>query len=408
MGNFFRLIGLVLSFYSVALAGNVLRVGPGGHPYTDIQSAILAANPGDLILIEPLSTPYGPIQIQKGVALMSSKGPQYPFLVQGQGPTPAVTIQGVPAGETTTLYDCIVPSPSTQSASILIQQNSGSIRLNHVAVLSPTAIMNGPNALIHVDQSQSVWFSDVYSQIFQQGSQNGTTLGVHGAVFSFSHVLIQSSHFKGSNNFGAGQKGGSGLVLDHSQIYIWSNLESSFIGGNGGDYGGNGMELIDTTHSNAMTCGAGGGSRLRYGTGTIARGRSYYVPGGAGGSGGSTWETFIVTCLLDSGIGGVEVPDRFSIGSTIQGQTWLTEPGAFQYTAFGFTQVTTPIYGRSMLTLDLQRPVFPIFQNTGGGNFSFSVPNMPSLVGLSLSAQSAFWVMGQVQFTEPKMMVLVP
>ena len=231
----------VLALSPAALAdGAVLVVDDNGGPgvdYVDIQSAVDASAPGDVVLVKAGS--YAPFGIVgKGISVVADN--EETARVSGQ-----ILVSEVPAGELAVLRGLSTSTPL--SAGIAIDECAGTVfveECSFVGEVHPNAFGSGlgyPGA--RVQDSASVVFvrsslRGGNGQIVTPTFYSGATPGADGILARRSSIIVVDCTLTGGNG-------------------AWGPAESYASGGEGGD----GIEIFDTTawiFGGAAFCGNGG------------------------------------------------------------------------------------------------------------------------------------------------------
>ncbi|HLQ37481.1 MAG TPA: hypothetical protein VK348_06755, partial [Planctomycetota bacterium] len=121
-----------------ATAGNVLRVGPT-QTYVTIQAAINAAVNGDVIIVDSGVYPAF-VLAGKRVSILPSGTD---FEVQTATGTPAIDVNGIPAGMTVSILGAVVRYTEPSAPAVRISNNPGAVRLSRLFVSMDA---NLPNA----------------------------------------------------------------------------------------------------------------------------------------------------------------------------------------------------------------------------------------------------------------------
>jgi hypothetical protein len=272
----------------VALAGlapatpaDVLVVDAlGGTPYTNIQAAVDAAHPGDLVLVRQGLYP-GFDVLGHDLAVAAFPGAQ----VQVQG---TVSVAATPAGSTVRLSGLVIRGPAHQPT-LWIHDNPGLVRVTGCTV-------DG---------------ADVWTSLVLEGGP-----GVE--LQSNSGVLLAGCEIKGGHGGGLdvgiaeGKKGGAGVRTRTTLLAIYDSKAIGGIGGAG-----------DATSTNCSG-GSGGEGILVEDCGVFLSKTSAH-----GGQGGYAWQ---------GGVGGTGLvvqsnsQAQLLASSTVGGQggpsDWWGQPGA--------------------------------------------------------------------------------
>ena len=305
---------LLFLFSSPAFAGNVLYVG-SSQQYRDIQAAVNAASSGDLIMVDP--GVYSPFQVSsKSLSIVSSGGEQAPFTVQQVTGRSAIEVTTVLPGQTVSIFYAETDHLFGTNPAVNVELNFGTVRLKGVKVhLTRDQLNARAQAAIEVKQSSSVWFDNVH--ILPTAPRKGNTTTLTGgpigtndglsALLAVDSELIVQRYRLFAYDHPAGRLSqryaGDGLRLVRSKAWVLNDPTSEeylpVFGGNGGDYGGSAVHLVNYPghQSTVMNCG-----------------RAWYRPGEGGSrpggylainndrgrivQGQTTLDRFVPSCLL--------------------------------------------------------------------------------------------------------------
>jgi hypothetical protein len=187
------LAAVVAAFASVVPCQATLTVGAGGYP--NVDAAIAAASPGDVIIVLPGA--YSPFTLTKGVTLR----PAVPnTVVFGSSAFPAVVTAQIPPGQTGHIHglrfgalvvdggrlgvvDCTV-TPG------LISVYGGALAVLEGVTISHTLPAFGQSAL-HVDQSEVVAVDTTISILPTGYSFGEAAVELDGSRFRGSRLVLQ-------------------------------------------------------------------------------------------------------------------------------------------------------------------------------------------------------------------------
>lgn len=426
----YRRIGLCLFLGILALAarqstaGTVITVGPG-RQFGDLPQAVAVAQSGDLILVDPQTspnpTPYSPIVIHgRGISILSSV-PGQRYLIAATSLQPGIDVSSIIRGESVTIYEADIQYPDSAAPAIRVQTSAGGVRFQNVKVLTQSNLTSGPSAMIEVDHSESVWLSQVEARANGWGVDPSGN-GVHGLLLRNSGALVQSSVITAFNS--STGRGGNGIHLDQSQLWTTAiSFGSTFITGGNGSIGGNGIFLTDVNTSHVLGCSKDSSTQVvvRGGSGlsVAQRGQDYFATGGSGSNGGVQWSAAMPICAGDAGIVYSTIPDRVRIGTmptfTLEAVGISTSSVGLHGLALGTPFIYwQPISPNGFLAWDLNT----VHGQAGGGTglsavgvwpaYPKSIPGNPGLIGYQLSVQGWLTVPAALSLGEPQMLVVVP
>ncbi|MEM7310799.1 MAG: hypothetical protein AAF682_29280 [Planctomycetota bacterium] len=334
---------LCLSVLAGPAAAAILTVGPTGQ-FAEIADAVAAAQPDDVILVEPGT--YAAFTVDKPLRVFGTA----PGVLVSSFGTTGVEITGVASGE-----DVIVAGLEVQSnpvfsapiASIVVRDSEGTVVLQDVLVdyvLSATGVQ--------VESSDRVLLLD--SDILNAG-------GPAAVVATSSELWIADSTVTGRNpSSGFIEPGADGLFASASTVRVWRSeiaggdasmgKPSLFIDPDGGDGICAESSVVELYGGSAGSVGGGDGSAALF--------------------------------FGNDGVGGAAV--RLSLGSTARIQADLPLSGGLD--AMG-TVMTPDVVADASSTSQLDPTVFPTLsasapQTAVGGSFSAQVEGSPLSVAV--------------------------
>lgn len=258
------------SFASSAIAG-VLTVAPTGAQYTQIQTAVNAAGPDDVILIGPGA--YSAVTIDgKGLTLIKQGTADISILgtttVRNLSASQRVVLSGLRGfGQPSAQYT------ATDGMGLLIENNAGNVRVEYCSFFGAIG-----------------WWDNTHGP-FSGGScglntpeckgRNGAVLFQNTAGVSFGACELRAGRGADAAHttiwecgVGNSERGGDGLLV----VATLASLYDTFcIGGRGGSNG---------------TVGGAGGAGCRTTAGTSQTGVFASATTFAGGNGGDAWDYF--------------------------------------------------------------------------------------------------------------------
>ncbi|MEW6742278.1 MAG: FG-GAP repeat protein [Planctomycetota bacterium] len=251
--------------------------GPGDH-FDEIQHAINAAIPGDVILVRPARY-YPSFLVTKGVTIRSTSGQ---FLLENNG---LAAVERVPAGETASISGLQVAVWGGYT-SIEIRDCAGEVVLEDVRVAGDIWSDSGDSALLHTSNCNLVSMTCV--RIVGGQSWDCYSVPPWAMAIDSARVLLHDAAVEGWSAAGAcpgrdGPGGGGGLFLaDDSSVVLSLPFICGGRGANGSDH--------DPWGGYPSTRGGPGGSALQAlldSRDLLVMGRGGdEVRGGDGGNGG--------------------------------------------------------------------------------------------------------------------------
>ncbi|MFO0983062.1 MAG: FG-GAP repeat protein [Planctomycetota bacterium] len=253
----------------------VWYVGTPDDDFIDIQSAIDAAQTGDVIFVKPIKT-FEVFSLSKGVVIRCISGR---FMIKPSPTSDAISIVGIPADEVACVSG-IENGPYGPAVSLDIRQCAGHVILEDLALFAD----NLGSTVVTIDECAFVHATDLLAR----GGVSGQDLNEPAVHILDSQVIMSSAFLSGPSvagfqwDTGNGCPGASGLVLSRSRVVM---CRSSVRGGSGGDG--------DTyySHEHPPTGGRGGaGITLDAADLLLAGCCDERVQGGDGGDAGWDWD----------------------------------------------------------------------------------------------------------------------
>ncbi len=269
---------LALVLLCAPTAAAVLTVGPpgSGAQFTDIQDAVDAAAPNDVILVQPGT--YGPVTVTKPVRI---EGDGTGDVIVAVAVGVALVVESIGPGE-----EVVISSVEVQAnplsfnpfpASILVRNNQGTVVLRGIRVDHPSSEIG-----VEIIRSDRVLL--LFSEILEAGTRNGATVG--GAVVAvLSEVWIAGCEITGGSLLTPfNEPGRPGVQVASSALHVWRSTVrgGDALGGLPDPFaaaaGGSGVDAQDST---VVLYGGPPGDHVRGGQGAV----SYFGANGAGGPG---------------------------------------------------------------------------------------------------------------------------
>lgn len=254
---------LTLFITAPLAAGDLLTVGPTGA-FAEIQDALDAAEPGDVLLVQPGT--YQPIAIDQPVRVVGDGTGDVVIASPG---TSGVVVTGLVAGEEVVLAGIEVraePASPLFPASVLLMDNAGTVLLHDLRVSHPGSDVG-------------VW-SESCARVLLLGAEileAGTTslAGPNAAVFArHSELWIADSTITGGNDVipaGSANPGDEGVYVFGGTLHVW---RSTIRGGDGvsgtGSFISPGGGHAILAHSSSVTLYGGPEGALEGGDGALA------------------------------------------------------------------------------------------------------------------------------------------
>lgn len=264
------LLALVLAALPAAAQVHVLTVGPQGAQYADLQSAVDAAQDGDVLLVRDLPAwAPGPRVVIAGKDLtLVACGPE-PVRVQ------ALLIRDVPAGKHVVIQGITPLAPTAGGGGLALENCAGAVRVMDAAFLPIDPL--APHS-IEVRACADVEFANV-DGLNGAAAPPEPTLSVRSSRLVLSQSRVEGALGLPSTGGQPGASGGTAIGLRASELW----LHASFVHGGSGGPGANGA----CPPLPAPTSGGDGGVGLVAGVGSIVHDRSAVLEGGAAGKGGA-------------------------------------------------------------------------------------------------------------------------
>ena len=365
---------LVAAFTTSAGAG-VLTVAPSGAAYTDIQAAVTAANPGDLVLVS--TGTYGPVTVDgKDLTICADFGATVSIVgtttVMNVSATQQVVLSNLTgAGVTSSLLD------ETAGAGLVVADNAGFVRVEACRFSGARGSDTGGFLQFCCDYGghDEGWDGGLMRDNLAGVSLAGTTLiGGEG---------LQTNPNCGC---GFGAVGGDALRVRATIVSLYDAMLVGGRGGSNGTTGGEGGAACRTIAGASTTGVFASGSSFTGGDGGDGYDGIIWSEGGDGGSGLFVAAGTTVQLLGDQfsgGSGGIAAYDIFPAGSNGLGQvisgTAFTYPG----TSVGFEAMTLA-RGGDQVRLEIQGTPGESVRLVVSSTPTFQV--VPSWRGVRLSA----------------------
>jgi hypothetical protein len=269
----------------VALAplcgADVLTVGPpgSGSQFTQIQAAVDAAQPDDVLLVRPGT--YQPIVVETPVRIL---GVAPGVIVEGVPDQPAVTVRGIGAGQEFVLSGTRVRAQGffTRPNTIVLENSAGTLVLQNVTIVqdpfegSLVGVRSTACARVLLLGSRILSAGELDTQtgavVVQQGDLwiAGCEIrgsddpyfalsGPHGVQATDATVRVWRSQIVGGDSDGKNgigdAQGGDGIRATRTSVELYGGPGTLVRGGDGEEalfeegFGGPGVELLD--HSSA-------------------------------------------------------------------------------------------------------------------------------------------------------------
>ncbi|MBK7875510.1 MAG: hypothetical protein IPJ77_07125 [Planctomycetes bacterium] len=262
-------LALVLAALPAAAQVHVLTVGPQGSQYADLQSAVDAAQDGDVLLVSDLPAwAPGPRVVIAGKDLT--------LVARGPGPVraQALLVRDVPAGKHVLVQGITPLAPTAGGGGLALEDCAGAVRVVDAAFLPIDPL--APHS-IEVRACADVEFANV-DGLHGAATPPEPTLSVRSSRFVLSQSRVEGALGHPSSGGQPGASGGSAIGLRASELW----LHGSYIhGGPGGSGASGGCPPLP-----APTSGGDGGVGLVAGAGSIVHDRGAILEGGAAGVGG--------------------------------------------------------------------------------------------------------------------------
>lgn len=365
------------------LAQATLTVNSGGGAmFTDVQPAILAAMPGDRIVVAGLG-PYGAFTVDRGVDVEAPQG----------AVVPNFSVTNVPSAQRVRVAGFTVSQTNNGSVSVL--GCAGRVLLADLRLAGGFALVSTPNPGLSIANA-----GDVLVDRGTFRGLDGIASGSPGVQVSNSNVTMLGPLVTG----GGGFYGGSWGIVVSSGHLVMRNVNSQGGSGGGnpsGSPGGHGIEVLS-----GLALALGGCTF----TGTPGWGGSPFpYPNGQGVRGNVRYTAD--TTLVGAASGGTMIPNRprlnaqpaAAIGSNytlaIAGDPTQWVALAFDLTSIhmpmpafdGALHLTGTAIGVGILTLDAQ----------GAGTYTFALPNFSAAQHLLIVVQGGAVAGGAPVLTAP-------
>lgn len=223
-------------------AANIYTVGPGASNFNDIQPAILASLPGDVLWVQP--GVYGPFALDRGLTIVGHG------FCHTSGP---ITIAAIPAGQTAVMIDVLGTTLDIQGClgPVIVQdianqtpitvQSSIDVRFARISMANVTA--DFPAAGMVLDSSRvELVESSVHGQSGSPCSTPVAFNGNSGIRMSYSRAHIVRSTIRGGDGTSCNQMfymnggGGDGIYLFTSSDLILCGRTTDLVQGGAGGY----------------------------------------------------------------------------------------------------------------------------------------------------------------------------
>lgn len=428
-----RPLGLLAALLLLAMpaGANTLFVGPG-QPYVDIQAAIDAAQPDDVILVAPGM--YGPITVDKPLSILADgSGTVTICAPQAEG----IHVEDIQGGE-----ELVISGMTVDASPIPLMVGPRSIHVVSspgTVILHDLCIDNGVE-MTGIDASGVGRLFVFACEIVDAGwSAIGNTSAA--LVVDQTTAWVGDSLLVGATPDSQGEiwPGVDGLRAVNANVYAWG---TEFRGGDGSEgtpvflawaNGGDGVDLAGTAFLDL----GGAGAKLQGGNGGAGLGG-----GGVGGYGLRGVSGSEVMLLIPTDIGGgydytgtVKAANTFTTGLTglqfLEALHPLLRPdatgvpvgGSFSLDIEGHDNTTVALFAsfgtgpdlsfpgvQGIAVLDLSTLVIlePAVLDGGGiGHVPLVIPPLPLLAGSTLVLQGMEAFMG-LEITNPAVVTITP
>jgi hypothetical protein len=222
------LAAVPLALFAIAplAAGAILTVGPAGQ-FAEIQDALAAAQPGDVVLVQPGT--YHEIVIAQPVRVLGDGSGDVIIASSGLN---GVVVSGIAAGEEVVLSGIEVranPAFASVPASVVLSNNAGTVVLHDLRVSYQFSQM-----AVSAEASARVLLLN--AEILEAGT-HGTAAPNAAVSVSGSELWIASSTITGEvGASGFAEEGDHGVSVVNGSLHVW---RSTIRGGDG--VGGKGL-----------------------------------------------------------------------------------------------------------------------------------------------------------------------
>ncbi len=413
--------------------GAILRIGTG-QPFATIGAAVTAASDGDVLLVDPGVYPAF-VVVDRSLTIASSSGAGSPFVVQQAVGLPAIAITGLSAGRTVTILHAATAFTDGRAPAVRISGCSGSVRLHDLSVDLPTNLLNATaRAALEIVNSHNVWCEDL--SVFGTAPPVGNTVTLHGPPIAnqggLSAILLDNStatfdhvRAQGFNNTMpvAGEAwGGDGLrMLGSSHAWLVRELTATpnvLAGGFGSTFGGSAVHRVAIAQpAGVIACGPAV-FVLGSGGNANSRGGEHAIDGDRGivQAGDTSFYRTVAACLGESQGSVRFVNPTLQPGTTAQLELTTMQNRAW-FVALSDTTTTTAGPAGSRQLIDPTTGVTIVlalgFYSGTTQTVTLSIPNLPALAGLPLTAQGvlgppAGGLLNTLALTMPAMAVVLP
>ena len=212
------------------------KAGGPGSEFTEIQPAIDAAQPWDLISVRPLaaaSLPYNGFRVDKSLRIVGGPGVR----VGGSSSFWSIAIENLALSEVVVLRGLEENSNGPFSAGLWIRNNLGTVHCEEVDPLLNVIIDNSQRVSFHNCQlapvtstNSNVLFVDCNSTGFYEAF---CPCHQHPLEVIGGRVTIAGGTWTGADGF-TGVRGGPGIRLRSGRVVITGNFDTAITAGSGG------------------------------------------------------------------------------------------------------------------------------------------------------------------------------
>ena len=393
------------------VSGSVLRVGPT-QAFGSIQAAILAAVPGDLILVDPGA--YAEFVVDRGVSIVAV-GAEFTVL-ETTSADPAILICGIPSTEQVTIIGARIDHAiSFNTPAVRLRNNAGAIRLHQLNIRESADLVGTlAHAALEIDNTDTFWIhdSDVWTGSPKQAqhiSSVGVNEVVNGVEIVDSDGVIQNSKLLGYNGTDSSTFGGDAVrVLGNSSVWLIDDLVQSptrtILRGGDARIGGNAIQMfgVKKKQGRITTCGTVAFER---GSGSVQNGGYFAINGDLG----VITNPFGFSYRLPQGCGAFEFAEttvasaKVSIGTLIQLRVRSQSGGPFLTVLSTNTRYSRSLRGfNNRSILDVFAPTVVtvargVLAPTVVQKCVVGVPNDLCLIGTQLVFQTVTGALGSNQ-----------